>query len=236
MNPAFLFRAALASLSLALCSCASVSVREIIPLTEAPSRAPKTIFVQTFEFEEDMVRVGRRGEELEEFKQVMQQQMTANLLERIRKYIAPTQGVFPETQLPRENSWLITGRFTRINQGSRLLRGTLGFGTGATKMDVTATVSDLTGGAPRRFLMIQTTGGTNAMPGAVAGVVTWPMAVAGAPGLISGLSGDCRRTAREITSALAAYIKKHGLVVAEDAPRPKPKGSLPWLPQRRAEM
>ena len=94
-------------------------------------------------------------------------------------------------------------------------------------MDVTATVSDLSGGAPKRFLMIQTTGGTNAMPGAIMGIITWPMMVSGAPGLLSGLSGDCRRTSREITSALAAYMKEHGLRVAQDVPRPKPRGSLP---------
>jgi Domain of unknown function (DUF4410) len=232
MKPAFLFRAAFAALYLALCSCASVSVREIIPLTEPPTKAPETIFVQPFEFEEDMLRVGRQGKELEQFKSKLQQEMTANLLERIRKYIAPAQPVSAETDAPPGNSWLIGGRFTRVNQGSRLLRGTLGFGTGGTKMDVTATVSDLSGSAPKRFLMIQTTGGTNAMPGAVMGAVTWPMAIAGAPGLVSGLSGDCRRTSREITSALAQYMKKHGLQVSSEVPKPKPKGGLPWLPRR----
>jgi len=235
MKPAFLFRAALAGLCLALCSCASVSVREIIPLTEAPGQAPQTIFVQTFEVEDDMVRVGRQGKELEDFKRSMQQEMTTNLLERIRKYVAPAQAVSAETEAPRGNYWLLTGRFTRVNQGSRLLRGTLGFGSGGTKMDVTATVFDLSGRAPKRFLMIQTTGGTNAMPGAVMGIITWPMAVSGAPGLISGLSGDCRRTSREITSALAAYMKKHNLQVAKGIPRPKRKGSLPWLPQKKEE-
>ena len=229
MKPAFLFRLALAGLCLALCSCASVSVREIIPLTDTPAQAPQTIFVQPFEFEDDMIRVGRQGEELEEFKRSIQQEMTANLLERIRKYIAPAQ--VAGTGTPQGNSWLISGRFTRLNQGSRLLRGALGFGSGGTKMDVTATVSDLSGGAPKRFLMIQTTGGTNAMPGAIMGIVTWPMMVSGAPGLISGLSGDCRRTSREITTALAAYMKEHGLQVAKDVPKPKQRGSLPWLPR-----
>jgi hypothetical protein len=160
--------------------------------------------------------------------------MTTNLLERIRKYIAPAQAVSAETQLPRENSWLITGRFTRLNQGSRLLRSALGFGTGGTKMEVTATVSDLSGRAPKRFLMIQTTGGTNAMPGAVVGVVTWPMAVAGAPGLVTGLSDDCRRTSREITSALAHYMRKNGLQVAKGVPKAKRRGSLPFFSSDRA--
>ena len=235
MKPAFLFRISFAGLCLGLWSCASVSVREVIPLTGVPAQAPQTIFVQPFEFEDDMIRVGRQGEELEQFKRGMQQEMTANLIERIGKYIAPAQALSVEAGAPRGNSWLIAGRFTRLNQGSRLLRGTLGFGSGGTKMDVTATVSDLSGDAPRRFLMIQTTGGTNAMPGAIMGVITWPMMVSGAPGLMSGLSGDCRRTSREITSAVAAYMRKHGLQVAKDVPGPKPRGSLPWLSQQAGE-
>jgi hypothetical protein len=233
MNLALLFPATVASVCLALCSCASVSVREVIPLSEAPPSTPQTIFVQTFEFEDDMVRVGRQGAELEQFKYAMQQEMTSNLLERIRKYIAPAQAVSSAAEVPRGNAWLISGRFTRVNQGSRFLRGALGFGSGGTKMDVTATVSDLSGKAPKRFLMIQTSGGSNAMPGAIVGVFSWPASITGAQGLIAGLSSDCRRTSRELTSALAQYMKKHGLQVADDTPRPKPRGSLPWWPQRK---
>ncbi|HEY5811274.1 MAG TPA: DUF4410 domain-containing protein [Terrimicrobiaceae bacterium] len=233
MKAAILSRAAVAGVCMALCSCASVSVREIIPLTQAPTKVPQAILVQTFEFEDDMVRAGRQGEELEEFKRSMQQEMTANLLERLRKYIGPAQATSPESMLPRENSWVISGRFTRLYQGSRFLRGALGFGTGGTKMDVTATISDLSGKVPRRFLLIQTTGGTNAMPGAVMGVVTWPMILSGAPGLVSGLSGDSRRTAREITSALALYMKNHGLDAGKEAPKVKRKGSLPVFSNNR---
>lgn len=235
MKRAFLFPATVASVCLALCSCASVSVREVIPLTEPPVSAPQTIFVETFEFEDDMVRVGRQGEELEQFKRAMQQEMTSNLLERIRKYVAPAQAVSSAAEAPPGKSWLISGRFTRVNQGSRFLRGALGFGSGGTKMDVTAIVSELSGKAPKRFLMIQTSGGSNAMPGAIVGVFAWPASFTGAHGLIAGLSSDCRRTSREITSALAQYMKRHGLQVADDVPKPKPKGSLPWLPQRRDE-
>ncbi|HEY5740904.1 MAG TPA: DUF4410 domain-containing protein [Terrimicrobiaceae bacterium] len=233
MKTAIFSRAAIAGVCMALCSCASVSVREIIPLTQAPTKVPQTILVQTFEFEDDMVRAGRQGEELEEFKRGMQQEMTANLLERLRKYIGPAQATSPESMLPRENSWLISGRFTRLYQGSRFLRGALGFGSGGTKMEITATISDLSGKVPKRFLLIQTTGGTNAMPGAVMGVVTWPMILSGAPGLVAGLSGDSRRTAREITSALGLYMKNHGLDVGKEVPKVKRKGSLPLFSNNR---
>jgi hypothetical protein len=96
MKPAFLFRLALAGLCLVLWSCASVSVREVIPLTSGPAQAPRSIFVQPFEFEDDMIRVGRQGEELEQFKRGMQHEMTANLIERIGKYIVPAQAFSAE--------------------------------------------------------------------------------------------------------------------------------------------
>ena len=233
MNLAYLSRLACAGIWLALASCASVSVRETIPLTEAPTQGPQTILVQPFEFEDDMIRVNRQGAELETFKRDLQKEMTANLYERIRRYIAPSQVLYTDATPTQGNSWLISGRFTRVNQGSRLLRTTLGFGSGGTKMDVTATVSDLSGPTPKRFLMIQTTGGTNAMPGAIMGVIVWPLTFSGAPGLVSGLSADCQRTSREITSALAAYMKQHGLQVAKGVPQPKQRGSLPWLPPGR---
>ena len=233
MKLAFLFPATFVSVCLALCSCASVSVREVIPLAEPPASGPQSIFVQTFEFEDDMVRVGRQGEELEQFKRTMQQEMTSNLLERIRKYIAPAQAVSSEAEAPRGKSWLISGRFTRVNQGSRFLRGALGFGSGGTKMDVTATVSDLSGKAPKRFLMIQTSGGRTQCQGRSSECSRGRRALQERTDLIAGLSSDCRRTSREITSALAQYMKRHGLQVADDVPKPKPRGSLPWLPQKR---
>ena len=79
MNLAYLSRLACAGIWLALASCASVNVRETIPLTEAPTQGPQTILVQPFEFEDDMIRVNRQGAELEAFKRDLQKEMTANL-------------------------------------------------------------------------------------------------------------------------------------------------------------
>ena len=120
MNLAYLSRLACAGIWLALASCASVSVRETIPLTEAPTQGPQTILVQPFEFEDDMIRVNRQGAELETFKRDLQKEMTANLYERIRRYIAPSQVLYTDATPTQGNSWLISGRFTRVNQGSRL--------------------------------------------------------------------------------------------------------------------
>ena len=74
--------------------------RETIPLSDAPSQGPQTILVQPFEFEDDMIRVNREGAELEAFKRALQQEMTANLYERIRKYIAPSQVLYASPPEP----------------------------------------------------------------------------------------------------------------------------------------
>lgn len=219
----------LAMVCAGLGACASVSVREVIPLSKAPARQPQLIAVEPFDFDHDMVRVSRKGEELDHFKTTMQKEMSGNLVERFRKYVGRTEPVTPGSPLP-PGTWLVTGRFTKVNQGSRLMRSTLGFGTGGTKLDVTATVSEMTATGPRRFLIIQTTGGTNAMPGAIMGVVVWPMALSGSQGLVAGLSSDCRRSSREIVSALAMFMREHGLQVAKGTPPPKRLGTLPWLP------
>jgi hypothetical protein len=100
-------------------------------------------------------------------------------------------------------------------------------------METSVTVSDLSGGADRPFLQIETTGGSNAMPGAIMGVIYWPMILNGGEGLVAGVTGDCRRTSREIAAALAAFMKDHGMPVNKAAPKPKSKGTPSWWPQKK---
>ncbi|MFZ4681283.1 MAG: DUF4410 domain-containing protein [Terrimicrobiaceae bacterium] len=223
-----------ASLCAGLSSCASVTVQNAIPLSQPPPAAkPQKIFVQPFTFDEGTVRVNREGQELTDFKTGLQREMAKNLVERLRKYVANAEVLPANAGVPRGDYWLLTGKFTRVNQGSRFLRSAVGFGSGGTKMDTTVTVSELSGEAPRPLVMIQTTGGSNAMPGAIMGVISWPMIMNGGEGIISGVTGDCRRTSREITAAVAQYCRENSLFVAGDAPKPKPKGLPSWWPEKK---
>ncbi len=224
------------ALCLGLCSCASVSVQNVVELSQPPPAAiPQRIFVQPFEFEEGNIRVDREGLKLAEFKTNLQKDIAKNLVERLAKYVAPAEALPSAEGVPLGENWLLTGKFTRVNQGSRFLRSAFGFGSGGTKMDVTVTVFELSGGSPRPLVMIQTTGGSNAMPGAIMGVISWTMILQGGEGLISGVTGDCRRSSREITAALAEYCQKNGLLVAKNAPKPKPKGRPSWWPEKKTE-
>ncbi len=211
--------------------CASVSVKNGIPLGPAPAQVPRVIFVQPFEFDEGAILVDRDGRRLEEFEATLRREMMQNLVERLPQYVAPAEGIPSQAVVPHGDYWLVSGKFTRLNQGSRALRGTVGFGAGGTKMDVSVTVSEMSGEAPRSFLLIETTGGSNAAPGAIMGIIAWPMIASGAGGLLEGVSGDARRTAREVTSALADYVGKERLSrKKKKTPRTKYKGGLayPW--------
>ncbi len=223
-----------AALCAGLCSCASVTVQNVIPLSQPPPAAkPQKIFVQPFDFDEGTVRVNREGQELTDFKTALQQEMAENLVERLRKYVANAEALPATAGVPLGDYWLVTGKFTRVNQGSRFLRSAFGFGSGGTKMELTVTLSDLSAETPRPLVMIQTTGGSNAMPGAIMGVISWPMILNGGEGIMSGVTGDCRRSSREITAAVAEYCRKNNLFVAGDAPKPKPKGRPSWWPERK---
>ena len=226
--PRFLRFLLSAGLAASLSSCASVSVTNVITLENPPPvHRPRGIYVRPFEFEEGTVRVDREGEKLNEFETALQDQLAAELVARFREYLAPSDVLPASAVVPAGDFWVVTGRFTRINQGSRALRSTIGFGAGGTKLDVSATVSNHATGEAQPFVLIQTTGGSNAMPGAIMGVIAWPMVLQGAQGLIAGVTADARRTSKQIAAALADYLKKHGMEVSSKAPKPKMKGQLP---------
>ncbi len=229
MSKPSLLRALLAaSLAAGLCSCASVSVTNVISLeNQPPTQIPRGIFVRPFEFEEGTVRVDREGQRLSDFEKELQDKLTAELVARFRKFLAPADGLPANADVPAGDYWVVTGKFTRINQGSRALRSTLGFGAGGTKLDVSATVANHTTGEAKPFVLIQTTGGSNAMPGAIMGVIAWPMILNGGEGLMAGVTADARRTSQEISAALAQYLKQRGVEVSDKAPKPKVKGQLP---------
>jgi uncharacterized protein DUF4410 len=147
----------------------------------------------------------------------LQERFTRTLVRRLSRYVAPAQAVAATAPLPRGNYWLLTSRFDQVNQGSRLLRSFIGFGAGGTKLEMSVVVSDLSRKPPRPFLLIQTTGGSNAAPGAIgtaAYFVTGVTALFSAGNLFegtrSGLTFDTLRTARQIAAALSEYLVERG--------------------------
>jgi len=119
------------------------------------------------------------------------------------------------TATPSPPGWMVVGSLTRVHQGSRALRGVIGFGLGATKLETIVHVYDLSD-LSKPFLTFETTGGSNAEPGAVTGIgpvtaATGIGLVAGGAGnVMHGLSEDAWRTSRMICAHLADYFASRG--------------------------
>ncbi len=213
----------------ALCSCASVSVKRSELLTRrAPARIPGRILIKPPTFYDPGLRVDRSGLNLQTFKYELQEKFTRNLVQRLSRDIAPAHAVASTAPLPQGNYWVIATRFDGVNQGSRLLRSVVGFGAGGTKLNVSVVVYDLSKRKPRPFFLIETTGGSNAMPGAIGSVaylVTGVTALFSAANLLegtrSGISFDTIRTTHEVTAALSEFLYGQGALSPEQTIRPK---------------
>ncbi len=223
------------------CSCASVSVKKTERLSkQMPARVPDKIFVKPFSFYEPALRVDRSGESLEWLRNELREKFTRHLVKRLKKHVAPAQAVAATAPLPTGNYWLVEGRFDRVYQGSRMMRSLLGFGFGGTKLETSMVISDLSQKNPRPFLLIETTGGSNASPGAigtatyfVSGVTALGSAGNLVEGVRSGLTFDTIRTTQEQTAAISEYLHQQGVIPAKKTLSPKRPGTLPpgwWWP------
>jgi hypothetical protein len=218
-------------------SCASVSVDNVRQLADkSPTLAPKEILILPFEIPKEVMRVDRDGKELETFQRELKAMMTRELGVRLKEHVAPTRIIKNTDALPTGNYWMLTGKFIRVNQGSRLLRSTVGFGAGGTKMETNVALYDLSGPVPKKFLQFETTGGSNISQG-IGGVITIPMSGPMAltslfnavEGVVSGVTFDTQRTAREITATLSEYLHHRDALKGKQRLRPKRLGEIPTL-------
>jgi len=224
-----------AALTFSLASCASVSVDNIRQTSaKPPLTAPDEILIVPFALNESDLRVDRKGRDFENFREELQARFNRHLIKKLAPHVAPARVVLPGDTLPRGNYWLLTGRFARINQGSRLLRSTLGLGAGGTKMETIVTVQNLSGPAPDKFLAFETTGGSNISQG-IGGVVTLPVSGPMAltslfnavDGIRSGVSFDTMRTAHEISATLSDYLYERNALGKKTHLKPKRLGEVP---------
>src|SRR5580658_6730658 len=207
-------------LGVALTGCASVSVKNLDAggTSFPPATKPDVIYILPFDASGSQFNVDREGAELADFKQNLQQMLSAALTAEIPEHLVPAQAV---NSIPRQsNAWIVCGRFIRVNQGSRLLRSTVGFGAGGTKMETQVFVYNLADNATAPFLTFETTGGSGASPGMIsAGPVGAAIGAVG--GAAKGVSDDTARTSRAITAALSDYMYKQGWISKDQKLKPK---------------
>lgn len=207
--------------ALAVVSCASVSVQD--GTSQATQQMPGLIYVMPFGTAGGDWQVDRTGKDLADFKQnlqaMLQAAMVADLCDRL---VPAVNGKSSDASLHRA-AWLVRGQFVTVNQGSRLLRGAVGFGAGGTKVETHVEVYDLLSGSDKPFLTFSTTGGSGAEPGAVLGLTTDPLqlAVGAVSGVAHGLSEDTKRTARMTTAAFSDYMFHHHWIPEDKWIQPK---------------
>jgi hypothetical protein len=216
----------LAGLVLTLAGCASISVDQHTQW--ATKQMPAKVYVEEFTTDKGEFNVDREGKELADFKTNLQNMMVVGISFDLTKRLVPAVALdkknHPKTH---ENAWIIKGQFIQVNQGSRALRGLVGFGAGGTKLICHVQVYDVSWDDKRPFLTFTTTGGSNAEPGAITAIATDPLmiviqAAAGSVGGIShGVTEDTERTTREITATLSNYMYASGWIPKDKWIQPK---------------
>jgi hypothetical protein len=208
-------------LTLALVSCASVSVEE--GTERATQKMPEMIYVADFSTAHSDFQVDRTGKDLAEFKKNLQLMLKTAMATDLTDRLVPASAVGKSKQSGLKNAWLVRGEFTTVQQGSRLLRSTIGFGAGGTKVETRVEVYNLAQNPGTPFLTFSTTGGSGSEPGAVLALTTDPLelAIGGVSGVAHGLSEDTSRTAREITAKFSDYMYKRGWIPEDQWIKPK---------------
>ena len=208
-------------LTLALSSCASVSVED--GTERATQKMPEILYVADFSTAHGDFQVDRTSRELAEFKKNLQLMLKTAMAADLTDRLAPASAVGKSKQSGLRNAWLVRGEFTTVHQGSRFLRSAVGFGAGGTTMETRVQVYDLAQNPGTPFLTFSTTGGSGSEPGAILAFTTDPLelAIGGVSGAAHGLSEDTKRTAREITAKFSDYMYNRGWISEDQWIKPK---------------
>jgi uncharacterized protein DUF4410 len=92
--------------------------------------------------------------------------MSNSLVEDLRNIGLNAYRLSANERLPTEG-WLVSGVFVEMNEGNRLRRAIIGFGSGGTTLQLTTSLSDLVNGMPRPFCELRTSTRSRHRPGAI---------------------------------------------------------------------
>jgi len=114
------------------------------------------------------------------------------------------------TRLPT-TGWIIEGEFLEVDEGGRLRRAMIGFGSGAAKMEIEAVVSELTQNQKIPFLVFDS--GTSSRKGPGAAFIRNPYVTAAKLILSKNSSKkDIQKLAKRIADSICDYMKEKNLL------------------------
>jgi hypothetical protein len=201
-----------------------VTVNSRTDETRQPVSPPKIIYVKDFDLGYDtaqqdpggggrpivgriLPRMSQRDDPAKKAGKLVEL-MSDSLVSGFSRQGIDARRLLPGMPLPEEG-WLINGVFTEIDQGKRVIRATIGFGTGATNMEVNVSVSDLGGNPGAPFIIFGTEKDPGKMPGAVVSMNPY---VAAAKFVMekNASDKDVKKTANQIVAELVKYMESLG--------------------------
>lgn len=194
--------------SLGITGCGTIHTAPMPSSSVKLTPNPPKIYIAPFNTDTGKWLVGREGVELVDFKKEFQTNFVHQLETRLMK-LAPTEQRWLD-DLP-DHGWLVAGEFTTVFQGSRFLRGAVGFGAGETTLQTTVYVYDLDVSKTQYVLSFRTgvpdkEHDTGAGSGSAPSGLSAPEPIMTSMGIGSGLKLDTTRTCREIAAILAQYM------------------------------
>lgn len=198
-----------------------VKVKNRTDESRQPTSAPSVIYIQDFDLGYDTARQSAEGpgrrilgrlrstssqkSDAEQKAKKLIGIMTASLVKGFSEKGIVARQPIPGTPLP-DSGWLIRGVFTEVDQGKRIVRATIGFGAGSTKMEVYVKVSNLADDPDAPFIIFGTEKEANKVPGAV---VTMNPYVAAAKFVMqkNASEKDVKKTAAQIVESVMQYVK-----------------------------
>jgi hypothetical protein len=192
------------TVALGLAGCSSVTVKELKNDGCSAAARPAQIVVLPFAVDTARIKQSPSRRHPGQLGPEAQQLLHDYLVKDLAKLGVPVTTTPAKAALP--NVWVVSGRFTRLEEGSRLLRMSMGLGMGGTKMETQVDVA----ACKKPLMHFSTSGGSNAMPGAVTTPVPFTGLPAALKGAGDGVTDDAARTARMITGAIGAEMVKRG--------------------------
>ena len=217
MRVALLFLQSVVTIPFLLSGCASVSVKDVSNSGGKDVKRPAQIQVAPFAVDPANVKENPMRKAPGQLANETQRLLQGYLVAELNRMGMPAVAV-TSAGTPPPNTWIVSGRITRLAEGNRLLRMAIGLGSGGTKVE---TETDVRNSGRGSLLHFHTTGGSNATPGGL----TNPIPFSGVPTALlkakDGITDDSARTARMIAGTIGNYLAQRGWVAAEKVPQVK---------------
>lgn len=137
----------------------------------------------------------------EQAKQIVDK-LAEDITQSLNKSHVPATRLSKCEEPPANQGWLVRGEFLVVDEGNRAERAAIGFGEGATRMDVSVTVADLSKNSSAPLASFGTSKDPNRRPGAI--VTMNPYALAAKFHMEKNATGkDVSQTAEEIATEIS---------------------------------